>query len=215
MNDIDILAHSIADALGKGDDVPFVRRMANTVIEYRATILKQEFDKNGRFSPNNEDSITVPMKAVPTSECLNEEVDCVVFRTEDKIPRPIRKGRSTVPFSFVGSSNQEVSFIFVKPEEVNSIICGTKFIKASSLYAYFNDYIYTFNHDAGRITIRDTFSDPRELLTLKGCENTPCKTNIEIDEDMKRIIKMMIYEEIRQFNKLPENETIHLNEQSS
>jgi len=214
MTDPEVIAVEIAEALNKGYDIPFRRRMAESVIQVRATILKQQYDRDGRFPSGTEDSITLPMKDVPTSECLNEDIECEVFRTIDKIPRPIRKNRTTIPFAFVGSSNSEVSFIHIRPEEVRSFLEGNKFIKDSPLFAYYNDYIYTFNHSSSKITIRDVFADPRELLVLKGCDGNPCKSNVDIDEDMKRLIKMMIFEEIRQFNRPPEDKTIKINEQA-
>jgi hypothetical protein len=213
MNDVKIVAYEIAEAFSKQSDIPFIRRMENLVIQGRATALQQKYDKYGRFPASSEASITLSMKQVPPAECLTDEIECTVARTIYKVPRPLRKSSDPIPFSFVGSMNQEVSFIFVKPEEVKSILCGTRFIKTKSMYAYFNDYIYTFNHDAGKITIRDVFADPRELLDLLDCNEKPCTTDIELEEDMKRLIKMFVYEELRQFNIIPLDKQVKLNEE--
>lgn len=211
-NDALTLAYEVADALDKSWDIPFIRRMEESVYAYRASVYKQEFDKNGRFPPGGEDSIVLEMQKVPTHECLDEDLNCTVTRTIYKVPKAVRKGRSAIPYAFVGSVNQEYPFMYTRPEEVKSFLLGTKFIKDKTLYANLNDYIYTFNHDAGKIAVRDVFSDPRQLLTLLNCDKKPCRTDITIDGDMKRTIKMMIFEEIRQFNRLPEDQSVKLNE---
>lgn len=211
-DDVDTVAAEIAQITDKIQDIPFTRMLKNLVIGNRATILKQQYDRDGRFPSGSEDSITVPIKSVPSNECMNDEIDCTVFRTTQKIPRPIRKNRNPIPFSFVGNLNQENSFIFVKPEEVKPFRQGNRFIKDKPLYTYYNDYIYLFNHEGGKITIREVFADPRELKNVIDCDKKPCKISVELDEDMKRVIKMMIYEELRQFNKLPEEQSIKINE---
>jgi hypothetical protein len=212
INDVELLAYEVADSVDKSWDAPFLRRMQESVIEYRAAVYKQEFDKNGRFPSGGEDSIILTIKSVPPAECLNDEIECEVRRTTYKVPRAIRKGRSPIPFAFVGTSNQETSFIYVRPEEVRSILEGTKFIKNKFLYAFYNDYIYTYNYEGGKLVVRDVFSDPRKLLTLLDCNKRPCKTEITIDGDMKRTIKLMMYEELRQSNVLPPEQAVKLNE---
>lgn len=212
IDDVDKIAIEVAHTVGKVQDIPFERWVKEVVIANRATILKQQFDRDGRFPSGSEDSVTVPMKQVEAIECGADEITCTVYRTEQKIPRPIRKNRTPVPFSFAGNAKQAVSFIFVKPEEVRPFIEGNRFIKDKPLYAYYNDYIFTFNHVGGKITIREAFADPRELRNLLDCDKKPCKSAIEIDEDMKRVIKMMIFEELRQFNKIPEDTSIKINE---
>ena len=207
-----MLAYEVAGNVQKDWDVPFIRRIEEGVVAYRATILKQEYDRNGRFPSGNEDTVSLEIISVPPAECLNEYIECEVRRTKYKVPKPIRKNRTPVPFNFVGTTNQELAFLFTRPEEVKSFLKGTKFIKTKPLYAYYNDYVYVFNYEGSKITIRGVFSDPRQLLELMDCDKKPCKTDIFLDGDMKRTIKMMIYEELRLFNKLPEDQTIKLNE---
>jgi hypothetical protein len=210
INDIRMLALEVAGNTSKDWDIPFVRRMEESVVEYRATILKQEYDKNGRFPSGNEDTVTIEIINVPPAECLDDSITCEVRRTKYRVPKPIRKNRTPTPFNFVGSTNQEYPFMFTRPEEVKSFLRGTKFIKAKALYAYYNDYVYIFNYEGSKITIRSVFSDPRQLLELLDCDKKPCKVDILLDGDMKRTIKMMVYEELRQFNKLPEDQTVRL-----
>lgn len=212
IDDLDKIAIEVAHTVGKVQDIPFERWVKEVTIATRATILKQQYDRDGRFPSGTKDSVTIPMVQVPAIECTDDEIDCTVYRTVQKIPRPIRKNRTSVPFSFVGNAKQSLSFIYVEPEEVKPFREGNRFIKDKSLYAYYNDYIYTFNHEGGKVTIREVFADPRELKDLLDCDKKPCKSFIEIDEDMKRVIKMMIFEELHQFNKIPDDTSIKINE---
>lgn len=212
-NDLQILAAEIAAVVDKDFDFPFKKRMEGLAIDYRATLLKQEFDRNGRFPTSSEESVILPVKVSSASECGCEcSIECDVFRTVEKVPRPIRRNIAMAPFLYVGTSNQTRSFTFVKPEEVESILEGTRFLKDSPLYAYYNDYIYIFGDSGGKVAIRDPFGDPREILKLKDCNGNLCDANINIDNDMKRTIKLMIFEELRLFNKLPEEKQPRLNE---
>lgn len=212
-NDINNIASEVAILMGKSFDIPFKRGLANSAVQVRATILKQQYDRDGRYPSGSEDAITIPMQKVPAAECLSDEIDCEVHRTVDKVPRPIRKNRTSIPFTFVGNSTQEVSFIFLKPEEVYSFIHGTRFINKDAVYMYYNDYIYTANHVGGKITIRDAFEDPRELLTLQGCDKKPCKISIDIDETMKTQIKTIMIETMNRFRPVQEEVPIRINEQ--
>jgi len=211
-DDLDIIAAEIAGTNGKDFDYAFKEMVKSMAIGYRATLLKQEFDKLGKFPSSSEATFTVSTTEVPATECLSEDVKCTVTRSKYKIPKPIRTNISSVPFRFVGTANQAVSFIFVKPEEVDLIICGTRFIKNDVLYSYINGYIYTYNHDGGKITIRDPFADPRELSNISDCDGNTCDQFISIDQDMKKTIKMMIIEELRLFPK-PEDKQIKINEE--
>lgn len=212
-NDINNIASEVAILMGKSFDIPFKRGLANSVVQIRATILKQQHDRDGRYPAGSEDSITIPMQKVPVAECLSDEIQCEVHRTINKVPKAIQKNRTSVPFTFVGNSSQEVSFIFLKPEEVYSFIHGTRFINKDVVYMYYNDYIYTANHVGGKITIRDVFADPRELLTLQGCDKKPCKISIDIDENLKTQIKTIMADTMGRFRPVKEEEPIRLNEQ--
>ena len=189
-----------------------MRRMQNSIIQYRATILKQQFDRDGRFPSGVESTVTLKIKGASPVECSIGDIDCKVLRTIEQLPRPIRKNRTPIPFSFVGTMNQELAFTFVEPEEVRSFLEGNKFINQSRLYAYINDYVYTFNHDGGNITIRDPFADPRQLNDLLDCDQKPCEPNLHLDMDMIRVIKQMIFEEIGQLKFIPEDKNIKINE---
>jgi len=213
MADIQILVSELAMLFQKPFDIPFKTMLTNSAIGYRATILKQEYDKNGKYPLGSEDSLCLPLTRVnPIECCLSDGFECVVTRTKDKVPSPVRGNFKPDPFLYVGSSNMTSAFMYAQPSMVENILSGTKFIKNEKLYSFFNDYIYVFNFEGGKLGVRDVFSNPLELLTLKSCSGQPCITSINIEDDMKRVIKQMIIEEQRSMGNIIEDQSIKINE---
>lgn len=214
METLENLVAEIAFLFDKDFDWAFKERLTASCISYRATLGKQEFDKYGRWSTGLIDSICLELIPVKSTECcLNDEVECYVTRTKDKVPAPIRTNKFPDPYTFVGTANHEVSFTFVQPEEVRNIYEGTKFMsKIGNLYAYYNNYIYTFGYEGKKLGIRGAFANPLALLELKDCNGNSCIESININEDMKSTIKRMILEEFGYTKILPKEKEIKLNE---
>jgi len=210
---LNTFAEEIATIFNKQFDFAFLELLKSSIIGYRATILKQEFDKNGRFPRGSEDSLCLPLVRVsPIECCVSEDIECEVVRTEDRVPSSIRTNIYSDPFMFVGTSNMEKAFTFSRVENVKSIIEGTKFIKDATYYDYYNGYIYVFNYPGRKLAVRDVFSNPLELLELINCDGKPCKEEVYIDDDMKRLIKQFIIEEFRSVRQVPQQQEIKLNE---
>ena len=208
-------AEEITTLMDRQFDHAFNELIKSSIIGYRATILKQEIDKNGRFPRGSEHSLCLPLIRVkPIECCISEDLDCYVARTEDKVPSSVRANFFSDPFMFVGTSNMEKAFTYAKADTVKYTIESSKFLQNSAFYDYFNDYIYTFNYEGGKLGVRDIFSNPLELLELKNCDGKPCINEVYIEDDMKRMIKQMILEEFRITRTVPEEQQIRLNESS-
>jgi hypothetical protein len=216
MIEIKQFAEEISTLFNKQFDFAFNQLLQSSIIGYRATILKQEFDKNGRFPRGSEESLCLEITSVSATECcVSEDLECEVRRTKYKVPKPIRTNLFSDPFLFVGTSNMERAFTYQRAENVKLVLESSKFLKDRVFYDYFNDYIYVFNYEGGKVGIRDVFSNPMELLELKDCDGNPCKTDVYIDDDMKRMIKQMVLEEFRVIRQVPDEQQIRLNEQST
>lgn len=213
MTDINIFVAEIATLFDKQFDNPFNILLKNATIGYRATILKQEYDKNGRYPPGSEDSLVLPLKMVsPIECCCGEDMECRVNRTKDRVPSAIRGNFKPEPFLFVGTSNGSQAFTHTQPHIVQDILTHTKFIRNDIYYAFYNDYLYTFNYEGSKLMVRDVFSNPLELMEVKNCDGKPCIDTIYIEDDMKRIIKQMLIEEFRGVNRLVEEQEAKINE---
>ena len=213
MTEIKVFAEEIATIFNKQFDLPFLEVLKQSIIGYRATILKQEFDKNGRFPRGSEQKICLKLKKVKAVECcIDEVIECEVSRTIDRVPSGVRTNNMSTPFLFVGSANAEKAFTYAPSYTIKNILEGNKFTKSDTYYDYVDGYIYIFNSATQRINVRDVFGNPLELLNLTNCEGKPCLEAVYIDDDMKRLIKQFILEEYRSVRQVPETQEIKLNE---
>lgn len=214
MTDVKIIVAELAELFKKPFDNPFNVYLTNVIIGYRATILKQEYDKNGRYPIGSESSLVLPLTSVsPVECCCSEDLDCKVLRTKDKVPSAVRGNFKPDPFLYVGTSNGAVAFTYSQPHMIDNILTGgSKFLTNDVFYASYNNYIYTFNYDGGRLGVRDVFSNPLELLTLQNCDGNPCIDTVFIEEDMKRVIKQMVIEEFRSTGEAIEDQEVKINE---
>ena len=214
MININQFAEEIATLFNRQFDIPFIEVLKSSIVGYKATILKQEFDKNGRFPRGSEYNLCLPLVRVkPTECCASEDLDCYIARTVNEVPSAVRTNTFTDPFLFVGTSNMEKAFSYARADSVKYIIDSNKFSNDNMYYDYFNRYIYTFNYEGGKIGVRDVFSNPLELMLLKGCEGKPCIDAVYIEDDMKRLIKQFILEEYKSLKVVPEEQQIKINEQ--
>jgi hypothetical protein len=203
----------VATLFNKDFDYAFKKQIESSIIGFRATLLKQEYDKNGRFPTASIDAFCLPLQQAKAIDCcLTDEVDCFVQRTIDKVPAPVRTNRNAIPFLFIGTTNQERSFTFSNPENIANIQEGTRFISKDYFYAYYNDYIYTFNYEGGSIGIRSVFANRTEVAKLKGCGGNPCIEVVRIEEDMKKTIRQMIIEDFRGIGIVPQDKEIRIDE---
>ena len=187
-----LIAEEVAFDFGKSEDIPFIRRIEASAIEYRATIIRQDYAKLPVIPSSLEDRFCLPLKSVPSTECCVDNIeDCNVYRTIDQVPIPVRFKDST-DFTFVGDLRGKTAYSYIVPEELDFILNGTRFAKQLAYYTYYNRYIYTFNTPGKKISVRGVFDNPSELLNLKNCEGKPCITDIKINLDMAKLIKEWI-----------------------
>lgn len=212
MTDINILVAELAEIFKRPLDYPFSLMLTNSAIGYRATILKQEYDKNGRYPLGSEDNIILPLIRVSAIECCcGEDLECQVSRTKNRVPSAVRGNFKPDPFLYVGTANGAQPFTYSQPHMIENILTGSKFLRNDAFYSFYNSFIYTFNYEGGRLGVRDVFSNGQELLDAKDCDGKPCINTIYIEDDMKRIIKQMIMEEFKPNDK-KDNEEVAINE---
>jgi DNA-binding ferritin-like protein (Dps family) len=105
----------------------------------------------------------------------------------------------------------EKEITFIKSEGLKNALEGTKFMKHGAFYTYFNDYIFTFGYEGGKINVRSIFSNPLELLELTNCDGKPCAEDVFIEDDMKRTIKIMIMDEFNRIKNKVEAKEVEIN----
>lgn len=211
----------IAALYGKDFDFAFKKQIESSVIGFRASLLKQEYDRNGRFPTASIDFIKLKLKSVSANECCidSEETQCSVMRTEVEVPNPVRSNTNPEPFLFVGTARQEKEYTFINPEDLKDIIDGTRFMRNAIFYTHYNDYIFVivFGEGSinGKVGIRFVPANPTQLLELTDCDGKPCKEEIHIEEDLKKTIRQMIIEDINRSRGIFPSKEVKLNESQS
>lgn len=206
------ITYEIVDNFGKTNDYSFVKRIENLVISMKATVIRQEYDKTGRIHTSNVYSLELDTELVPDNMVLGNtgDIDCFIIKTIDKVPKPLRLKR-TSSFDFVGDTNSEVSYTEISVEMWKHFRKGSRFIGNTVFFMYVNEYLYIFNRKKGKIALRYVPADERDLFELKNAIGSPCEEEeIIIDEDMSRLIRKLIYEEMA--TPIPKNDEINLNE---
>ncbi len=206
----DTLAHKIADNIGRTNDNMLIERLKSDIISYRATIIRREHTATGSYAPQLIMDITVPVISVDANTC-GAPSGCIVLRTKQKIPKPVRVKREGNNFLYVGSANRRRAFSWIKPEEV-TYLKHTRFSSKYPRYTYLNEYIYLFFTDTNKVNIRFVPADPFALEKLKNCDNNTCFVPVFIDEDMESSIKSFIYQELGLVQKVSEETEVKTDE---
>jgi hypothetical protein len=189
-NEILGLAQELAYDFNRALDQEFIARVKLALIGYRATIIKEQYNKTGIFASSLLESFCVKLVQVSESECCSTgDSKCKVWRSEYKLPDPVRTKDGT-NFVFVGNVNATEPYTFIQPEDYINIKKGTRFAKNLKFYTHYNGYIYIFNGGNNqKIRVRYIPDNPEELLDLKSCDGKPCIEEVSVPEDMKRLMK--------------------------
>ena len=212
MTNLENFVTEIASYYGVETDFVWTSILKENILGYRATILKQEYDKNGKFPVGSEYSICLPLTtASPIECCLSSDVELEVRKTKNKVPSSVRGNFKPEPYNYVGTTNSEKELTYIKPEALQDILLGTKFAKYLGYYTHYNDYLFTFGYEGGSINVRTVFSNPLQLLELQDCQGKNCLEEIHIEDDMKRTIKIMIMEEFARIRNKVETAEVEIN----
>ncbi len=212
MTNLENFAVEVASLYGVETDYTYISIIKESILGYRASIYKQEYDKYGRFPVGSEASICLPITTTSAIECcLSDDVNVEVRRTLSRVPSAVRGNYKPEPFNYVGTTNMESEITYIKSEGLKNALQGTKFMKYGAFYTYFNDYIFTFNYEGGKINVRSIFSNPLELLELTNCDGKPCLEDVYIEDDMKRTIKIMIMDEFAKIRNKVEAKEVEIN----
>jgi hypothetical protein len=143
MATLSTLSYEIASSFDRGEDILFLERIKDLVIQSTNTFMHREADKYGV-----NDRYVRPYKAVLIKVNASEDVNIssrfTLLRTTNKIPCPLRY-QSDVPFVFVGSLDRQIPFRYMKPYIMNSSR-NLPLIGSAICYFYINEYLYVWNN---------------------------------------------------------------------
>lgn len=168
------LAASKAEQWGLGDDYVTIVRLSKHIIGARATIIQRRYDQTKRFPS----SLIMTVRDIDFCQVEKAECICLIdgkkaVRTVNKVPKPLLVKDDTT-FTFVGAGNQEESFSYITPEDVQ-LAQHRRFSSKKIMYTYMNDYIYIINSPAFKEgAMRYVPENPLELLEFGRCDSSDC-----------------------------------------
>lgn len=197
MNTLNKLAYDLAESVDKDTDYAFVERMKDHVMGYRAMLFRRDQDRGNRLPFEFIQNLgCIDMIEVPSVECCGVDLGCSVYRTKDKVPRPVRTKNGS-SFSYVGTVDGQNSFSQMSRAET-SFRSFDRFRGAAEFFVYENGHIYVFNTKPEKILVKGVFSDPRDIKQMGYCEEECFDDDSEFPmaEDMTPILLRAIKEEV-------------------
>jgi hypothetical protein len=206
------IADQIAGNFGKWDDLEFRRRCEDLVITANAELIRRDVNKYS-VVPNNflQQINCMPTVEVDIAECCSTTLGCMIRRTVDKVPNPVRIRNRNSNFVYVGTIDSKTSYSYLTSEEIENL-SGERAFRNVVGYSYVNGYIYIHGSSPRNIRVKLIPSDPREVANLNDCDNPTqdCMDNIDVTGDMIRNVRVMVMDELRGSRVDPQSTEVEL-----
>lgn len=219
MKSINQISEEIAYELGDQFNMTLRESIKNSVVDYRAKLLRDDIDRNFVSLGLYGQTITMLFEPVNILHEFGEEANCVIdsnpgieeqdkytiFKSKKEIATPIRtKTTHLNPFSFVGTAVGREAAIY-STLDAYYYKREMKYFKNKIYYTYMNNHLYILNNltidddnqfrtgDICRLIITGIFADPREAESI--CANEyifPDDRPFPIGNDMLVIIKEFV-----------------------
>ena len=143
MSTLNRIVDEFADALSRPFDTLLKERLKLIIINERALLIRQSIGKTG-IDKQFRQRYTVDISPVDKADSM-VTLGSNLLRTNNKIATPVRYKTDT-PFSYVGTSDGQVSYIYTDYSELKFI--STLSLNASAIrYLYINGYLYLSSVD--------------------------------------------------------------------
>ncbi len=171
------ISHQLADALNRPFDDMLIERLKVLIRQELATLIRQQINKYG-ISSQFKTRYSIKCKDVELGDSPyypGHESDVEVYRTVNKVARPVRY-TTDEPFTYVGSTNGQVPFIFINIAELPYVDALPSIQKTYQVedtpvelpirYSYDNNYIYIYG-DIDSLKVDDEL-----FLTIEGVHSS-------------------------------------------
>lgn len=209
------LVSLLSDRVGQPFNVPLQEELKVIFNYKRADWLQKILDKYPGQRRYFYKDIVAELERVDAAECPIE-VDCLVLRTVEKIPLPLRSGYAL--FDYVGDPDKTDGYAYTETQQVPVIVKhGSRWTPNRPKYFYTNGYIYILNEkELDYINIRGIWPDQRQLSPFK-CDDVPCYTDDDQWEIPDDIINTMVQDVLKNELRLltaPEAGEVKVDEQA-
>ena len=140
---------------------------------YRAMMIRRDLARNNFMSRHMEQDLgCLKLVRVNASQCCNFDIECVVYRTEEKVPRTVRANFKDM-ITYVGGVDGINTIPVVKSDYIKYLPYD-KYTKNQRKAFMIEDYIYIYNPDGMEfLNVRGVFEDPEEVAKF-DCDGTDC-----------------------------------------
>lgn len=182
---------NLAYRLGKSDDLPFKDRLKRDISVARAEVLRREINKRNSIpymhthSLNNLVLVQDKLGGLTTGSIKD------VWKTVEKIPKPIMFHDREPGFIYVGGVDSDSPYQFVRPER---LAYRTTAFPEAQYYTYLDGYLYFFDN-VKFINARAVYSDIIKIGEIKNKDKKVCVPELIIPDDLFTGIKRLLLEE--------------------
>lgn len=162
------IVYNIAGTLGVQGNMDSLEQIESQVHYYRALLIRRTVDKNRIVSPQFVQVLPcIKTKALPKSECEDILSNCIIYRTEERIPSFVRF-RNGSGITFLGTTGKEIHY---KEIDFNSLRFQeyNKYVKRPVGYYITDGYIYLVNASPEHIRIEGVFENPQSVESVLDC----------------------------------------------
>jgi|TARA_R110000822_G_scaffold282652_1_gene404182 hypothetical protein len=140
---------------------------------YRAMMIRRDLARNNFMSRHMEQDLgCLKLVRVNASQCCNFDIECIVYRTEEKVPRTVRANFKDM-ITYVGGVDGINTIPVVKSDYIKYLPYD-KYTKNQRKAFMIEDYIYIYNPDGMEfLNVRGVFEDPEEVAKF-DCDGTDC-----------------------------------------
>ena len=196
------IAENIAYAMGEQFNDTFKQSIKDSIIDYRAMLIRQDLDNNPLSYTDYLQSFCIELELVNKSECSLMILREQILRSKQKIPKPLRiKNNGRINFKFVGAIDRSTILTFATAQELK-YLGYLSFQEGVIYYTIQNGYLFILNNlKLCKLLIEEIIADPR---TIDDCEyptTFPDDIDFPIPEDMIVKIKELIKRQYPRFVK--------------
>jgi len=180
------------------DDMLGRRQVAFWIINTRALLIRQDYDKGRTISDNIIQTIScLPVEQIDASMCpCIITAGCNIMRSVSQIPKPIETAQKDLIIRISPPVINQRPYSLINFHR--SLWIGmNKYTRHGGKAFYKDRYIYLMNVDpsVSFVSVDAVFEDPRELANYNACNNAPCyddNSNFPISRWMVELMKKMI-----------------------
>ena len=194
------ISENIAYSLGQQFNTTLKQSIKDSVVEYRALLIRQDLENNPLSYTDYLQSFCVELEAVNRSECPELPTADTVLRSKTSVPKPLRlKNNGRVNFKFVGSVDRGRALTFATGQELQYIKdlpfqCGVVY------YTILKDKLVILNNvKLKKVLIEEVVADPRNIEDCDFPDRFPDDIEFPIPEDFLPKIKQFIRKDYPQY----------------